>query len=77
MPLSQPCLVTGCLLAAWHSCERCHRPFCDAHTRWHRHAFVQGPWAICEFLCYACLPRTADESNGSDRDNEGESESGQ
>jgi hypothetical protein len=76
MMQSQPCSVTSCLLDAWRSCERCHRPFCDAHARWQPIVFVPGQWATFEFLCYGCLPPIADETDRSDRENEGEGESG-
>ena len=57
----QPCSAKSCSLRAWRRCERCNRPFCNMHARWLRDEFVRGSWATLRFVCYDCVPRTADE----------------
>jgi len=72
----QPCSVTDCLFIAWHSCEQCHRPFCDVNARWHTRV-VWGRWTTFDYLCSSCLPGAARAANETDKTDRHESASGQ
>jgi hypothetical protein len=61
--VSRPCTITDCPWLAWDVCERCQRPFCRLHARWHPYEVVRDTRAttvIYEFVCFDCVPRTDD-----------------
>ena len=63
------CSVAGCSWTAWRACERCNKPYCDSHARWHQTEFVQetwGRWSTFTFVCYECVPCGVDGEDGPD-----------